>query len=216
MSSPDSRRIFRVSLQARRGPLILVEVRYQLKKAGAHLVSIKAQNAGLSGDELLLDFALPTDRHLTRTLRSIEGVSGVAITSAVEVFRRSHGSPVSLVTPTLEESNSHLIGSAMTLKLRMITPDKRGIGRRIKDAVQAAGGKVLSLGNVREMRGMSETEARLTAPNAELLQEAVAALGRIPGIAILNVRLEGALSEHAPSIRVGPSDIVGLSPLREA
>ena len=123
--------------------------------------------------------------------------------------------PVSLVTATLEESYSHLMGSAMTLTLRMITPDKRGIGRRIKDAVQAAGGRVLSLGNVREMRGMSETEARLTAPNDELLQEAVAALGRIPGIAILDARLEGAPSGHAPSIRVDPSGTVGLSPLRK-
>ena len=92
----------------------------------------------------------------------------------------------------------------MTLKLRMITPDKRGIVRRIKDAVQAAGGRVLSLGNVREMRGMNETEARLTAPNDEFLQEAVAALGRIPGIASLDVRLE-----DTPSIRMGT---VGLSP----
>lgn len=97
----------------------------------------------------------------------------------------------------------------MTLKLRMITPDKRGIGRRIKDVVQAAGGRVLSIGAVREMRGMNETEARLTAPSDVLLQEAVAALGRISGIAILDVRLEGAPSERAQSIRVTPSGHIG-------
>lgn len=97
----------------------------------------------------------------------------------------------------------------MTLKLRMITPDKRGIGRRIKEVVHAAGARVLSLGTVREMRGMNETEARLTASSDELLQDAVTALGRIPGIAILDVRHEGA-----PSIQPKPTPL--RNPERES
>lgn len=72
-------------LQARRGPYILVEVRYQLKQSGALLISIEARNAGLSGDEILVDFALPADRFLQRTLRSVEGISGVAVASLVEI-----------------------------------------------------------------------------------------------------------------------------------
>jgi hypothetical protein len=103
----------------------------------------------------------------------------------------------------------------MTLKLRLITPDKRGIGRRIKEAVQAAGGKVLSLGALREMRGMNETEVRLAAPSDELLQEAVAALGRISGIAILEARLEGVAPERAPSIQVTPSGPIGPTASRQ-
>ena len=84
----------------------------------------------------------------------------------------------------------------MTLKITMLTPDKRGIGRRIKEAVLAAGGRVLSIGAVREMRGMNETGARLTAPSNAILQEVLASIGRISGIAILNVRPEGV----APSL----------------
>lgn len=92
----------------------------------------------------------------------------------------------------------------MTLRITMITPDKRGIGRRIKEAVQAAGGRVLSLGAVREMRGMNETGARLTAPSDAVLREVIASIGRIPGIAILDVRPEGAPSDPDRSIQAAP------------
>ena len=95
----------------------------------------------------------------------------------------------------------------MIYRLRMITPEKHGLGRRIKKLFLSAGAKVLSLGAVREMRGMSETEARFTAPDPAICQEAVAALEQIPGVAILELRSEGApevQGRSSPPLHGGP------------
>lgn len=95
----------------------------------------------------------------------------------------------------------------MMFKLRMITPEKRGIGRRIKKIFISAGANVLSLVPVREMRGMNEMEARITVPSEDVCKEAVAGLGRIPGIAVLDVRLEAGSRERLPA---GPTNTQGV------
>ena len=88
MAAPESRRTFRLLLHASRGPSTLANLQSHLMQAGAHLLSIEAKGGSSPWDEILVEFALPSDRLLARTLKGIEGIPGVAVGSAIQIPRQ--------------------------------------------------------------------------------------------------------------------------------
>ncbi|MBI3855192.1 MAG: hypothetical protein HY293_05825 [Planctomycetes bacterium] len=71
------------------------------------------------------------------------------------------------------------------MTLRLLTTDKKGIGKRIADSVRAAGGKVEQQRLKRELRGMSETEIVVSFGSEALRRTILDSVGRIPGVALI-------------------------------
>jgi len=70
--------------------------------------------------------------------------------------------------------------------LRVLIPDKKGVGKRISQAIRLAGGEVEHLRVRREMRGMTETEIVVSFSHACLWSAIIQSLGQVPGVALLN------------------------------
>ena len=71
------------------------------------------------------------------------------------------------------------------LTLRLLIPDKKGITKRIAEAIQEAGGRIKQSRLKKQMRGMSESEIDITYGSDLFLPSILSALGRIPGVALL-------------------------------
>lgn len=75
----------------------------------------------------------------------------------------------------------------MQISIRLLTPDKKGIARRISAAVLAAGGKVEDMRTTRRLRGMSETTLLASLAHDRLKKPILDALGEVAGVAILSI-----------------------------
>jgi len=73
----------------------------------------------------------------------------------------------------------------MEFVLRLLMPGKKGIGKRISQAISEAGGRVESTWVVREMRGMNETELRVSCVSESLRGAIVQSLGQVSGVALI-------------------------------
>jgi glycine cleavage system regulatory protein len=73
----------------------------------------------------------------------------------------------------------------MVLILRLLISDKKGIYKRISAAVQEAGGHIKHSRLKKQMRGLSEAEIDISYGSDLFLPSILAALGRIPGVALL-------------------------------
>jgi len=71
------------------------------------------------------------------------------------------------------------------LTLHLLVPDKKGVGKRISDAVGAAGGRIESTLVRREMRGMRETEIKVSFVHDSMGLAIVQSLAHISGIALV-------------------------------
>lgn len=80
----------------------------------------------------------------------------------------------------------------MEMTLRLLVPDKKGIGKRIARAIETAGGRLERQRVRREMRGISETEIVVSVAAEPVRQEVVRSLGEIPGVAVLGAPEGGA------------------------
>ncbi len=76
--------------------------------------------------------------------------------------------------------------SAVRINIRLLTPDKKGIARRITAAIESVGGIVVDIHVARKMRGMSETAVAVTLADAGLRKPVIDSLGAVPGVAILS------------------------------
>lgn len=71
------------------------------------------------------------------------------------------------------------------MTLRLLTPDKKGLARRLTEAVASAGGKIEQNRVKREMRGMSETEIVVSFAHPSMQRDIVDSIGQVPGVALL-------------------------------
>lgn len=78
----------------------------------------------------------------------------------------------------------------MEMTVRLLVPEKKGISKRISQAVSMAGGSVEQARLQRKMRGMRETEIVVSFAQESLWPAVLQSLGEIPGIAILSLRNE--------------------------
>ena len=67
----------------------------------------------------------------------------------------------------------------MTVRLRLLLPDKKGVERKVKAAVAANGGRVLSLTVAREMRGQNEVDLRVVLESGTDLPLIIQTLERV-------------------------------------
>jgi glycine cleavage system regulatory protein len=74
----------------------------------------------------------------------------------------------------------------MQINIRLLTPDKKAIAKRLAAAVESAGGKIQDLHVIRRMRGMNETSIRISLADDRLKKAALDSLGQIPGVAVLS------------------------------
>lgn len=83
----------------------------------------------------------------------------------------------------------------MTLQvtLRLLTPDKKGIAKRIREAIASAGGTVSRIRDIRQMRGMSETEVELAVPIETGIEPIAESLDRLSGVAVVAINGAGPL-----------------------
>jgi len=84
------------------------------------------------------------------------------------------------------------------MTLRILTPEKKGIARRITQAVEAAGGRVEQNRVRRELRGMTETELVISFVQESMRQAIVASLGSVSGIVLLGSPERGGSSPVFP------------------
>ena len=74
----------------------------------------------------------------------------------------------------------------MRISIRLLIPEKKGIARRLAEAVESAGGKVEEIRATRKLRGMSETTVLVNVVDERLYKPIIEALGQIPGVAVLS------------------------------
>ena len=95
----------------------------------------------------------------------------------------------------------------MKLKLKLLVPDKKGVGRRVKDAVKANGGTLRSFVVTREMRGVTEMDLSLDVESEAALTPVVEALERA-AVTVVATRME---SEAGGSGKEPPARSLGVS-----
>jgi hypothetical protein len=74
----------------------------------------------------------------------------------------------------------------MNATLRLLIPDKRGIYKKIQAAVRKAGGQIGHSHLKRQMRGMSEAELEIACESESFMPTIVAAVAKVPGVAVLS------------------------------
>ncbi len=89
----------------------------------------------------------------------------------------------------------------MRKRIRLLVPEKKGIGRRIEDAVATHAGRLEHTRIARPLRGVTVTEILVQCVDSAAFEAILRALERLPSVAVVGVE-EGAEPSPRPA---GPS-----------